>query len=101
MFVCFAASVAITAVRNLACLGGEEILALYLKQAKNKRSMVQFRPGIGGKSSQIYWKIMRGRYVCGLEEEGEGNLTHLGDSGLLIGRDTALSHSSWATQALR
>lgn len=44
MFVRFAASVAITAVRNLACSGGEEILALYLKQAKDKRSMAQFRP---------------------------------------------------------
>ncbi len=44
MFVRFAASVAITAVRNLTCLGGEEILALYLKQAKDKRSMAQFRP---------------------------------------------------------
>lgn len=44
MFVRFAASVAINAVRNLACLGGEEILALYLKQAKDKRSMAQFRP---------------------------------------------------------
>lgn len=40
----FAASVAIAAVRNLTCLGGEEILAIYLKQAKDKRSMAQFRP---------------------------------------------------------
>lgn len=42
MFARFAASVAITAVRNLACLGGEEIPALYLKEAKDKRSMAQF-----------------------------------------------------------
>lgn len=52
MFACFAASVAITAVRNHACLGGEQIQALYLKQAKDKRSMAQFRAWIGGKSSQ-------------------------------------------------
>lgn len=44
MFVSFAASVAITAVGELACLGGEKILALYLKQAKDKRSMAQFKP---------------------------------------------------------
>lgn len=52
MFVSFAACVAITAVGELACLGGEKILALYLKQAKDKRSMAQFKPWIGGKSSQ-------------------------------------------------
>lgn len=52
MFARFAASVAISAVRNLACLGGEEILDLYLKQAKDKRSMTQFRPWIAGESSQ-------------------------------------------------
>lgn len=44
MFVSSAASVAITAVRRRACLGGEKILALYLKQAKDKRSMAQFKP---------------------------------------------------------
>lgn len=43
MFVRLATSVAISAVRNLACLGGEEILALSLKQAKDKRSMAQFK----------------------------------------------------------
>lgn len=43
MFVRFAASVAITAVRNLACLGEVEIPSLYLKQAEDKRSMGQFR----------------------------------------------------------
>lgn len=52
MFVSFAACVAITAVGELACLGGEKILALYLKQPKDKRSMAQFKPWIGGKSSQ-------------------------------------------------
>lgn len=44
MFVRSAASVALTAVRNHACLGGEQILTLYLKQAKEKRSMAYFRP---------------------------------------------------------
>lgn len=44
MFASFAACVAITAVGELACLGGEKILALYLKQAKDKRSMAQFKP---------------------------------------------------------
>lgn len=37
MFVHCAASVAITAVRNLACLRREEIPALYLKQARDKK----------------------------------------------------------------
>lgn len=44
MFVSFVVIVAITAVRKLACLVGEKILALYLKQAKDKRSMAQFSP---------------------------------------------------------
>jgi len=44
MFAHFAASVAISAVRNLSSLAGEEILALYLKQVEDKRSMAQFRP---------------------------------------------------------
>lgn len=54
MFARWAARIAITAVRKPACLGQEEIPDLYLKQAKDKRSMAQFRPRIGGESSQTW-----------------------------------------------
>lgn len=63
MFVRWAASIAIRAVRKPACLGEEKILGLYLKQAKDKRSMAQFRPRIGGESSQTWWEIIREREV--------------------------------------
>lgn len=57
------AAIAITAVRKPACLGEEKILGLYLKQAKDKRSMAQFRLRIGGESSQTWWEIIREREV--------------------------------------
>lgn len=89
MFTCLATSVAITAIRNRACLVGGETLVLYLNQAKDKRSMAQFRSWIGDKSSQTLWEIMRRRYMSGKEEQRvRGHPAHLGASGLLIGGET-------------
>lgn len=91
MFTCLAASVAVTAIRNSACLVGGERLVLYLNQVKDKRSMAQFRPWIGDKSPQTLWKIMRGRYMSRKEEQRvRGHLPHLGASVLLIEGDTEL-----------
>lgn len=87
MFVRCAVSVAVTAVRNLARMGGEQILALYLKQATDKRSMAQFGLRIGGKVHK-QWKIMSRRYVW--KGRVKGHLAHLGASGLLICGDTQL-----------
>lgn len=65
--------------------------SLYLNQTKDERSMAQFRPWIGDKSSQTLREIQRGRYMSRKEEQRvRWHLAHLGASGLLIGRDTEL-----------
>lgn len=91
MFVHFAASVAVTAVRNLARLCREEILVFYLKQPKDKK----INASIQATHLSKKFTNMLGDYemeICVyIGEVGErGHQAHLGDSGLLIGGDTQL-----------
>lgn len=72
MFTCLATSVAETAIRKCACLVGVETLVLYLNQAKDKRSMAQFRSWIGDKSSQTLGDYEREIYEWKGGPESEG-----------------------------
>lgn len=65
--------VAISAVRNLTCSGGEEILALYLKQAKDKRSMASIQAiNWREKFTNILGDYEREMYVWTEKTESEG-----------------------------